>query len=456
VRDAGETPPEAVPGARGLPYLSAVWETLRLQRMEGWRRYYEVRRRRHRSPVFRVAAFGRAVAVTDATGFRVFSDWDGRLEKEYGFGPAVAPPRPLVGPTTPGIFARGFGHSDPKALHLALLKLRAGRLEAALDAAIDAAFERWAAQGRVALTDGIGILVEDFLHAWLIGAEPERAVLHPLYPELFANPLWRLTRHFPGSRFNRLKAVRERQVAALRAAPGFAEIMALPEAEHLGGEAAVAGQVAFLMGVNCWLGLQNLFRSLVGELAANPEEAAALRAEVEAATAAAGGRPGLSAVAALPRLDRFLKETLRLHPPVFFVYGTATRDFALEARDRRYLVERGERVVGVIPAVQRDPERYDRPDAFEPARFEDPAAEAGLVWPHGFMDDPADDVDAHVCPGRDVALTIAKRFCARLVAETDWALKAPPVWSEGAFELNVAAPEGDLRTTRFALRGAGD
>lgn len=440
------------PGSRGLPFVSAAWHTLKLQFVDGWKRHFEALRRRHRSSVFRVAAFGRAVAVTDATGFAVFSDWDGRLEKEYGFGPAVAPPRALVGPTTPGIFSRGFGHSDPKALHVALLRLRAGRLEPAFERAIDAAFARWEAEGGPALRDGIEILVEDFLHDWLIGSAPEPPVLRPLYPDIFGHRLRWLTRHVPGSAYARAEATRARQVAALKAAPGFREILALPEAAPLGGEDAVAGQVAFLMGVNCFLGLQNLFKSVLGELAANPDEAAALRAEVEAARAAAGGPLGLAATAALPRLDRFLKETLRLHPPVFFVYGTATRDFALEASDGRYRVERGERVVGVIPMVQRDPARYDRPDAFDPARFEDPAAEAGLVWPHGFMDDPAADPHAHVCPGRDVATSLAKRFCARLVADADWTLKTPPRWSEGRFWLDVAAPEGELRAARFARR----
>jgi len=452
----GETAPSAlrpVPGSRGLPVVSVLWHTLNLQYVDGWKRHFEALRRRHRRSVFRVAAFGRAVAVTDATAFAVFSDWDGRLEKEYGFGPSVTPPRPLVGPTTPGIFSRGFGHSDPKALHVALLRLRAGRLEPALDRAMDAAFARWESEGRVALRDGIEILVEDFLHDWLIGSAPERPVLRPLYPGIFGHRLWRLTRHFPGSAYARAEATRARQVAALKAAPGFREILALPEAAPLGGEDAVAGQVAFLMGVNCFLGLQNLFKSVLGELARNPTEAAALRAEVEAARAAAGGPLGLAGTAALPRLDRFLKETLRLHPPVFFVYGTATRDFALEAADGRYRVERGERVVGLIPMIQRDPARYDRPDAFDPARFDDPAAEAGLVWPHGFMDDPAADPHAHVCPGRDVATSVAKGFCARLVADADWALTKTPRWSEGGFALNVAAPEGELRAARFARRG---
>ena len=152
----------------------------------------------------------------------------------------------------------------------------------------------------------------------------------------------------------------------------------------------------------------------------------------------------------LPSLDETLREVLRLHPPVFFIYGRATRDRVIESVSGEFAIARGDLVLGVIPMAQRDPDVFDQPEQFNPGRFRDPRASEHLIWPRGPHDDPVPP-EGRTCPGKDVALVIAKLFCAELLPNYDWTLEKTPAWS-WRFTLNVAAPKGKLAVTSFSRR----
>jgi cytochrome P450 len=97
-------------------------------------------------------------------------------------------------------------------------------------------------------------------------------------------------------------------------------------------------------------------------LARNPDEQAALRAEVDDVC------DGGVAAEDLPELERVgnaIDEALRLYPPVYVFFREATRDLEL----RGYDVPAGTTLVVPQWAVHRDPAWWDDPETFRPDRF---------------------------------------------------------------------------------------
>jgi prostaglandin-endoperoxide synthase 2 len=149
----------------------------------------------------------------------------------------------------------------------------------------------------------------------------------------------------------------------------------------------------------------------------------------------------------MPMLDNTMREILRLHPPVSFIFGRATADRLIESDTGSYLVRQGELVMGVLPIAHRDPTRFPAPDRFEISRYDDESTSGLLIWPRGPHDATVTPQD-RTCPGKDVGVLFAKLFCVAL-AKFDWRLKDRPEWDQHKFSLNVAAPKGLLEVESF-------
>jgi cytochrome P450 len=115
------------------------------------------------------------------------------------------------------------------------------------------------------------------------------------------------------------------------------------------------------------------------------------------------------------------------------------------------LVRQGELVMGVIPFAQRDEATFPNPDTFDPDRFDDRFASSHLIWPRGLHDAVVTATD-RTCPGKDVALIIAKLFSVNLLRKASWQLAEKPQWDQRHFSLNVAAPKGPLMVEGFRYR----
>jgi prostaglandin-endoperoxide synthase 2 len=200
--------------------------------------------------------------------------------------------------------------------------------------------------------------------------------------------------------------------------------------------------------MNSFLGIQSLLKSIVGELSLRPELCAVLREEVAGQLGAQPSQVSLSQLRELPRLDKVLREILRLHPPVFFIHGRATRDRVLESDSGSFDIKRGELVMGVIPIAHCDRSVFDEPEDFNPHRFEAASASEHLIWPRGLHDAKLSSHD-RTCPGKDVAIEIAKLFCIALLSKADWQLQNQPQWDRRHFSLNAAAPKGALKVESF-------
>jgi prostaglandin-endoperoxide synthase 2 len=422
--------PRDPPGFPGPRLLRRLLDMADFFLVNGWEGYFARRREAHGSTVFRIGLTQPAIAVLDRQGIAaLFADPD--LKQDYGFGSAV-PPRPLVGNVVPSVFEAGARHDAPKRLYQRLLRWRAATLEPVFAETFSEFAEGWTATRGFSWRDEIEDLAATFVFRWLLGTAPDPADVRLVYGNIFTQKLTWLTRLFPHSNYSRSLDAYARIVAVVRSAPDFPRIAAMAAEEGLIDQDALAKQLTFLMGMNSFLGMQNLLKSLAGEMSLHPEMREAAR------------DPSLG------RLDGFIRETLRLHPPVFFVYGRATRDRVLDSASGRFAIRKGELVMGVIPFAQRDADEVPRPNDFDPDRYRrDSTAARALIWPRGQADAVVRPEDK-TCPGKDAAMVAARLFCTALLRDYEWALAERPEWDFRHYSLNVAAPKGAMTVDRFA------
>lgn len=75
------------------------------------------------------------------------------------------------------------------------------------------------------------------------------------------------------------------------------------------------------------------------------------------------------AINSLTKLDNFVSETLRLHPPIQFVSRICRADTALISGGYEYRIKKGMAIVIPIYALHTDPEHFPDPEVFNPERF---------------------------------------------------------------------------------------
>ena len=369
------------------------------------------------------------------------------LVQDYGFSWAV-PPLPLVGNVPPSIFASGPGHDRPKALYIRLLRDRAANLLTVFDQAADQFTSRCLALDAFSWRDELEDFTASFLFQWILGARPDTRDVRQVYNNIFTQFAVPITKHMPWSNYSRSLVSFERLLDFVKKAPEFRAIVAMAGDEGLHDEDAIAKQITFLLGMNSFLGTQNLLKSIVGELSLHPGLCAELRKEIVAVVGSDPAKIELSSLGAMPLLDKTLREILRLHPPVFFIFGRATRDRVIDSSSGTYAISKGELVMGVIPLAHLDDAVFPEPSTFNPERFSAPDASQHLIWPRGLHDGFVSEHD-RTCPGKDVAILIAKLSCIALLPRFEWKLKESPRWDRKLFALNVAAPMGPLDLEYF-------
>jgi prostaglandin-endoperoxide synthase 2 len=441
-----------IPGSYGCRLFRWLTRWINLVLMfTGWVAFFERHQRKYGSTVFRVNLYQPTIVMLDHRAIAaLFESRD--LVQDYGFSWAI-PARELVGNVPPSIFGAGPAHDRPKALYLRMLEQRLRTLVATFDKVADEFIARWRRLGSFGFRDELEDFAITFLCEWILGKRyPDSKALRYLYSNIFS-PLHQaapVTRHIPWSTFSRSLATYRDFLAFVKAAPNFNDILALAKSEGLTDEDAVAKQIAFVLGMNSFLGIQNVLKSVVGELGRSAGLQTALRSEMEHVLGSppASDLHKLADPGRMPALDRALRELLRLHPPVSFIFGRATSHQTIQSSSGTFALDKGELVMGVIPMAHLDETVFPSPDRFAPERFTDPRMSDYLIWPRGLHDRPATP-ENRTCPGKDVAILIAKLFCVALVSKCTWSLKHPPRWGRRLFSLNVAAPRGDLRVESF-------
>lgn len=445
-----------VPGGYGLPVIGWIFDTLDIFAFSGVQRFFRRRQKKLDSTVFKINFFQPTIAMLDDRAISaLFRSKDLVQEKPSNRFQFQIPPLPLVGNVAPSMFGDGAAHDLPKQVYLELLKRRASTLVAEFDATMKEFTERWLALGRFNFRDELEDFVVTFIFRWILGAKlspGEVREVRKLYNGIFSHWAVAVTRHIPGSGVRRSQAIYGRLLKLVKSAPLFGEIEQLAAKEGLDNAEVLAKHLTFVLGMNSFLGNQSLLKSIIGELTPRDKLCDDLRSEIRRALprAAPFNIRGLMVPTAMPLLDRTLREILRLHPPVFFIYGRALRDRMIESASGKFAIAKDDLVLGVIPMAHLDEAVFPEAAKFKPERFEHPSASQHLIWPRGLHDDVVAP-DDRTCPGKDTALLIAKLFCARLLPNYAWKLKTKPVWGE-RFTLNVAAPKGPLTVISFVRR----
>ena len=436
-----------VPGSYGWPVVGGLKDLIAFTVQPGWKAFFENRRQRNASSVYKVNLFQPTVVVLDWKSFEPFHAWDGKLSKDFGFGWAV-PPLSLTGGDVPSVFLANPQHSSYKSLYMAILQKQAGTLQTTFETAFEEFAAKWTVEKTFKWAEELERLAASFVFDWYFGSRPDIDKLRYVYNNIFLHIPLSLQKMWPFSAYNRSIPMSRDLKHFVLNSQKFKDFEALAKDQGLTDKDALANQLLFLTGMNNFLGLQGMSKALVGELSRNPALTENLRLEIREAEADISGSLTLPQLAGLQKMDRFLKEVMRLHPPVFFIYGRATDDFVLDSGDGPYAIEQGTHMMAVIPTAQTDPDIFEDPEEFNPDRFIDTNLERYLIWPHGSHNQDV-TATAHVCPGKDVAMLYGKMLCYQLLRSYSWKLTAPPEWDMRKFSLNVASPKGDMQVERF-------
>ena len=431
-----------LPGSYGPPVIGFLAGLLEFFVLGGWMDFFE-RRRQKFGTVFKVNLVGPTIALLDRQSIEpLFADLD--LIQDYGFSWA-RPPLPLVGHVRPSIFNAGSDHDNWKAVYIDLLQLRANDLETLVQQRLQHWVDRWATLGRFNWSDEIEDFTSELIFRWLLQGSVDSADVRLVYNNIFLHIAPKLTRWLPWSTYSRSLRAYVRILVQVRNAPGFADVIGLASKHGLTDQDQIAKQILFLGGMNSFLGTQCMIKALVGELSRQPNLAAKLRDELPAA----GIQPPLSmaAIAALPFLDATLRELMRLHPPVTFVFGRATKRRQIHSTSGPYEVAPGDLLMGVIPFAHLDPANFVDPELFDPMRHISADLSKKLIWSRGPHDATVGPGD-RICPGKDVAMLIGKVVCVSL-ARCAWQMDEPIEWDQRRFSLNVAAPRGKMSARQF-------
>ncbi|XP_052891062.1 cytochrome P450 6a2-like [Anopheles moucheti] len=102
------------------------------------------------------------------------------------------------------------------------------------------------------------------------------------------------------------------------------------------------------------------------ELAKNGTVQERLRTAIVAALDETDGQLSYDMVMSLGYLDQVVNETLRMYPPVDFLFRVASTDYPIEHLGT---IPRGTMVVVPVHALHHDPEYYPEPEVYDPERF---------------------------------------------------------------------------------------
>jgi cytochrome P450 len=150
--------------------------------------------------------------------------------------------------------------------------------------------------------------------------------------------------------------------------------------------------------------------------ALNRNPAISDRLDDEIGTVLEGRRPTFDDVGALGYTRRVFEETLRLHPPAWFVPRMAIDDDEFDG----HLIPAGANVIPLVYLIHRNPEHWPDPGTFDPDRFE--SEQAAARHTHAYLPFGA---GKRLCIGRSFALLegplvlamVRQRFEVRMADE---------------------------------------
>ncbi|KAH7441235.1 hypothetical protein KP509_03G030100 [Ceratopteris richardii] len=146
----------------------------------------------------------------------------------------------------------------------------------------------------------------------------------------------------------------------------------------------------FTLGFNAFGGLLIFLPSLLGFIGRADESVRkALVSEIRNAVEMEGGEITVGAVHRMDLVKSVVYESLRMRPPVHYLYARAKEDLVVESYDARYAVKKGEVIGGCLPFASRDPRVFEDADTFVASRFAGAEGRKLLhhvLWSNGHSD----------------------------------------------------------------------
>jgi cytochrome P450 len=406
-----------LPGSTGLPL---VGESLRF--MRGPYAFVDAGVRKYGS-VYKTHLLGRPCAVvTGPAAAELFVD-HAKVQREGSQPPNVF--ALFAGPTVPHL--DGDAHRERKAILMqAFTRSAITAYLPAMQAHVEAAFERWVGKGRMRWMDDLQRLSIESVCGSILGARTgprvEELVAHYRTLDLAftALPL-----KLPGTAYSKglealaaiLRCYRA-IIAEHRAKPaddGLSRILShVTQGGAKIGDDEAAREVHHLViaGRIVWSHLA----TLIIELDRNPAVLAKLVEEIQKGSPR--GAITLEQRAALPYLKNVVLEVKRMSPVVPGVFGLAKQDIQFEG----HVIPKGWMLLLGLRKSHEMGSVYDHPERFDPDRFADGRAEHEK-HPHGFFPHgPGAFATSHHCVGTDYATTLTEVFAIVLSRGYVWKL----------------------------------
>lgn len=409
-----------------------------------WRGFYNKRRDKYKSNVYWSVVGVKAITILDQKGIEPLFDTS-KVKKIYGFG-YLKPVQARIGNIMPTIFTNDKIHSQQKDFLLTLMQQRSKDLLTDFDQISAPYFDKWEKKGGgFDWGAELNAFLSDFLFGWLLGAKPDPKDVEGWGLGIMPiNPF-----RFPGQGDAPVIERMNRILDSMRSGSHFEAALKLASDKAKLDADETAKQMLFYFGFNAWAGLYSLIRSVIAEVMLNPEWHQKVIDEINSVVGE-GENVSFSHLPKLVVLDAIIKETLRLHTPVPFVFAEARKDFVINSSSGNYMVKKGALLNGLVSHAHRDPDVFEQPDSFDPARFFKPEADKYLIWANGRdINDPT--AQDHMCPGRDVVYQLVQLFCIKLLPNYTWTLKDKPRWNDKVLQ-SADRPETDFECTSFTRR----
>ncbi|PSN61957.1 cytochrome P450 [Corynespora cassiicola Philippines] len=157
------------------------------------------------------------------------------------------------------------------------------------------------------------------------------------------------------------------------------------------------------------------------DLAAHPEYTPILREEIKASLEATGGEYNRDCIAKMAKVDSFMKESQRLHPPSLTTFMRAViKDITLSDGTT---IPKGVMIAVDASARYRDPQTWENPNQFDGLRFlrlrEQTQEKSNYQFVTSNTDNVAWGQGKHACPGIFFAGNEIKTIFAMFLLEYD-------------------------------------
>ncbi|KAL2635290.1 hypothetical protein R1flu_006769 [Riccia fluitans] len=452
-------PVREIPGSYGPAFWGAFSDKIAYYWTEGVPRFYENRRDKYNSTVYRMNTVPgppffpdpRVIVLLDQKSYRTLFDVE-KVEKTNVFTGTYMPSLDYTGGyrVLPYLDPSEEKHSLLKEFCFEVLKSSGRRVFPEFHKALNEVFEAWetglknSKDRKIKFMDALSVEtlrfnVRAFLEAdpvdpnteaslgkeavgiirwWTLPQIMPIAVLSlPIFFAFLLAPLFELLLHTFPLPFSLVKSKRQKIVDFFRA--NSKEVLDMAETRFGLDRNEALENLIFYTCFNSWGGINFLFPAIIGRLGSTSAEfQRELSAEVRKAIEENGGL-NPAALSSMPLVQSAVYEVMRIQPPVPFQYGRAKKDLIIESHDAAFRVKKGEMLAGYMPLAHKDPKVFTDPEGFNPKRFMEEEGEKlvqHLLWSNGSQTETP-TVHNKQCPGKNFITIIAQLLVAEIYSK---------------------------------------